>query len=857
MKRTPLLFGFSLALALLRAPLTYAFTLETQDGLLLTVSPRGAVEFLLVQKRDVPLSGPGGWFVRDYGRAVDPPARIVPVDETWELGEGWSLVIGDGEPEGPQQGPEPRGRWVARVEQAEPGFGGQLRRRLEVKPFTTYTFTLKAKLEGVQGQMPVVYLFQLNRAGEVVTEPQTMQSPYLLSAAIGNRDWFPLTRTLTTAPTAQYLELVLTFTAGSGTAYFADLEVQEHAPGEWEPFRTKATLTAEDTISFDGIALHAQLRLQATLTAQADHFSLRGSVQDIALRDRAVTVAFVLPLAAEGWKWWDGLSRSRTIGAKGIYAHWRELGEGYLLSPYPVACLSRQGQGLALAVPLSWPTVCRLGHEQGRGFFVAYDFGLTADTKSPHRADFSFVLYRVDPDWGLRSAWQRYYTLFPEDFTRRVQRFGAWFAGADPELLTDPEDFGLCFDEHSSRHLDWAREHQFYALEHLMPWGQWLPPPSVEVSPAAPEEEWEREAGPEFYPVFVRPPEARTREIIARGQLYDAEGKPYELVWRSKEGPDAVWTFLPWQLDPDLPSPNPAHYLYQRWPWPALPWSTAPTKSLDGIYLDALAEPWSGWHLENYRREHFAGADYPLTYSRRTRRPVQLAAWGHYEFLRWLHAQGPVLMGNLPPNTALTFLVPLLDVVGVGEGTLPEEEDLELLRALAYHKPLTFLAADLLDPQRPRFAVEALLKRCLLWDVFPGAAGWVDSSAWEPLRPLFKRYVPLLQALAEVGWEPVPFVRSSDANVAVERYGRGLDLFLILRNRAREPRATTLTIDVPALGLKGQEPTFLDLLSGNYLVARREPPSWTLDLLLPPEETRVISKLKVPAALLGIELEEE
>jgi hypothetical protein len=55
------------------------------------------------------------------------------------------------------------------------------------------------------------------------------------------------------------------------------------------------------------------------------------------------------------------------------------------------------------------------------------DLGLTAATaKFQNRADFSFEIYRCDPRWGLRSAAERYYRLFPQLFEKRMPEDGGW-----------------------------------------------------------------------------------------------------------------------------------------------------------------------------------------------------------------------------------------------------------------------------------------------------------------------------------------------------------------------------------------------------------------------------------------------
>ena len=79
-----------------------------------------------------------------------------------------------------------------------------------------------------------------------------------------------------------------------------------------------------------------------------------------------------------------------------------------------------------------------------RQLFLAVDLGLTeATSKFPNRADFSFVIYRCDPRWGLRSAAERYYGIFPDLFEKRMPEDGGWVCWGNCEGMTNLAELGF------------------------------------------------------------------------------------------------------------------------------------------------------------------------------------------------------------------------------------------------------------------------------------------------------------------------------------------------------------------------------------------------------------------------------
>jgi len=130
---------------------------------------------------------------------------------------------------------------------------------------------------------------------------------------------------------------------------------------------------------------------------------------------------------------------------------------GKLLSKLPVVSLrvggrdagpTREGTGpagddcLALAVPPDKLAIFDF-REAGDAVELRYRFGFTqaARPELQMRAPFTCVLYRTDPQWHFRSALQRYYALFPEQFRPFEKRQGGWFFAAETPDLPNPQHF--------------------------------------------------------------------------------------------------------------------------------------------------------------------------------------------------------------------------------------------------------------------------------------------------------------------------------------------------------------------------------------------------------------------------------
>lgn len=228
---------------------------------------------------------------------------------------------------------------------------------------------------------------------------------------------------------------------------------------------------------------------------------------------------------------------------------------------------------------------------------------------------------------------------------------------------------------------------------------------------------------------------------------------------------------------------------------------------LDGEYIDS-SEGYVTDELD-FRREHFAAAETPLTFSLHGRRVAIFRGLVAFEYVRAIaqniHAMDKLMMANSTPYR-LCWLAPLLDVMGTEtnwnpNGTWQPMSDSDLLyrRSLCKGKPYCFLMNTRFEEFSHELA-EKYMRRSLAYGMFPGFFSHNASQGhyftrpelYERDRSLFKKYVPLCKLVAEAGWEPITSAHSSDGSVYVERFG---DRFFTVFNDSTERRTVTIKLE--------------------------------------------------------------
>jgi hypothetical protein len=589
----------------------------------------------------------------------------------------------------------------------------------------------------------------------------------------------------------------------------------------------------------DGACKDLGLKLEASFNAAKDHLAIEGRVTDTTGRDRAVTLLFALPLDATGWQWGDDVRQSRLIRGSGEFANTTSLrcGANGKMSLYPLAAVWSERIGLALALDMDHPAQYRLVYHAGtRQFFIAYDFGLTKDTaRFPSSAGFRFVLYRFDPRWGFRAALQKYYDLFPRQFAKRVTREGVWMPFTDIAKVPGFDDFGFAFQE-GAPNVAFDDQHGIASLTYVEPMSHWLAMPrdvprTYDGALSVLNKDLAGARGKQA---------AEMAAATLTSGIENAEGRLFLHLERAPWCDGGVFSLNP---DPDIAT-NAAHPFNKAMvmqesiadafkrnePKQALPVTPPPGPGLDGVYLDSL-EMAAG--EMNYRRDHFRTASVPLVFDREGR-PCQLMIFNTWTFERdiaaQMHARGKLLFANAV-LAEFSFPAPQLDVLGIEvnwlrQGAYAPDSDavMNFRRALCRQKPYCLLMNTDFSRFTPEM-VERYFQRCLFYGIWPGffdeeAASkdpyWASAMKWyERDRPLFKKYIPLLQRVTSAGWQPLTCAACDNPRIQMERFGPGTGdaVFLTVLNDSADAQSGTVRADLKAMGVK-QTASALELISG-------------------------------------------
>lgn len=511
--------------------------------------------------------------------------------------------------------------------------------------------------------------------------------------------------------------------------------------------------------------------------------------------DRAVTLVYAIPVAGDGWRWLAGPRRSEAAAGNREYvvAQAQPAGTGRL-SRYPFAAVSDGRRGLGLGIDMEHPAFFRCGFNAGtRELFLAWDLGLTPEKPS---ARVRFCRFAFDPAWEFRSALAKFHDLFPGQFRCRTPEQGLWMPFAKISSVARWEDFGFRFKE-GDNETKWDDEHGITTFRYTEPMTWWM-------------------RMPKELPRTMEASLAEARRLEAQGDpaarafatsgFHDDAGRPPARLLDTPWCNGAVWSM---NSMPGIAGGSNDFRLKWNGRLREELYGPARKAGLDGEYVDSS----EGYVTDvlDFRRDHFAAADTPLTFSPDTHRPAIYRGLIAFEYVRGIarevHALDRLMMANGTPGT-LCWLAPHLDVMGTetdwnrgGDWRPMTDGEMLYRRAICRGKPYCFLMnTDF--AKLPHERVEKYMRRCLAYGMFPGFFS-ADASTghyfeqpalYERDRPLFRQYVPLCKRVAEAGWQPVTRARSDDPDVHVERFGGN---FLTVFNDSAGRRTATITLEDP------------------------------------------------------------
>ncbi len=594
------------------------------------------------------------------------------------------------------------------------------------------------------------------------------------------------------------------------------------------------------------------LKLQAQWRAQKTHLVCEARLEDTSGRDRAITLLFALPVAMRGGQWGRNIHESAAIGDTGEHINPVSIGTGATgaMSLYPWSCVTDDRSGLALGLDLNAPAQYRLAYNAAtQQYFIAYDFGLTKQTRNfPGAASFRFVIYSFDPSWQFRAATQKYYELFPDFFVCRSKHQGIWMPFTDVSTVQGWEDFGFRYHE-GNNNVPWDDEHDILSFRYFEPGTWWM-----RMDKNVPRE----------YDVAM----AQLRKIAQEGKgglkqraqatltsgIYNDEGRQ-ELLFRDTPWCDGAVFSL--SCLPGIPG---------EWTDAKLGWSPQLKEQLygpkaqgqlDGEYLDSLEAYVTA--DKDFRPDHLAVVQYPLTFDRLLKRPVIYKAFAIYEYVKYIsddiHGMGKLMMANSVPHR-FTFLCGYLDVMGTetnwyrnGQWMPMSHASMALKRTMCAQKPYLFLMNTEFEPFGGKL-VEKYFQRSLFYGMYPSFfsptassyhAYWKSPEWYNRDRPLHKKYQPLCREVGEAGWQPITHARAKTDHILVERFGPGASgaVYVTVFNDGKKTAEAEIEIDLQALGIAG-------LAQAQELVSGKSMPlaAGTVKLTLQPEEVGVLKLAK-------------
>jgi len=712
---------------------------------------------------------------------------------------------------------------------------GSLAIDVSVKPNTPYRVAWWLR---TQGCAPSVYIEQYDAQGGMHPDyPQI-----IVSHGRTNEDWFQLSRSFTTAFFCRKVRVRCDVWEQTGTAWLDDVSIvcleddyvspQRLAEGQAHPTADRVEQTCELT--------DLSLRLRAVYQARPNWIAVDGEIEDTSGQDRAIAVSFRLPIDASGWKWFNDIQNEQVIENNVRYGSARLLDgqdptQRRTIALYPFSAMGNGEIALALAVPMDQPRVFRLCYDSELGYFVNYEFGLTrAAKKWPSKAGFQFFLYRVDPQWGFRSAAKRYYESHPQFFVKHAQREGALgemvnFQAVQPSDVVVPTFAD--FDRRGSVAANRRELVKLLRYTEFIGWWGWaigITPEQAEQKPT-PDEAWAH-----VEELAHREPPDEVALSILNCALHDRDGKRrlhWEYVPRY-----GGYNYL-CNPDPEISGigGNVSRFTltYER------EVSDVDTYDLDGMRYDNPVV----FATDNFRREHFQWADHPLAFDHLSKRPVIPLDFSSFECAKAIaddmHGRGKLVGSNYTPVNCPSdiFHIQLLDVVESETlWTWPTNAKLALQRALASQKIVCMSSQEdkkNFPPQR----IEREMKQAMFYGTF-----YYLSTAPD----LYNRWIPLTTRLAKAGWEPLTYARCPALGPMVERFGRFADrnLHFTLRNEAEETKLVRLTIDADALGLNTAARPSLWLMRDAHthepLAADQDGPRWLVRLTMFPKDTAVL-----------------
>ncbi len=545
-----------------------------------------------------------------------------------------------------------------------------------------------------------------------------------------------------------------------------------------------------------------------------DPLRVSGVIENLENRERAVEIAFSLPLKLEGWSWWDNPYEARVISEGNYFNVVNSLSvQGYLpISLYPVSYVSKDSMGLGYFVDLLNPKIFVLGYEEEIGLYAYFSIGLAGT--SHKKSSFSVeVKGYSDSAWGFRQALEDYYNEHPEWFVSELNLVGRrveWSGGK----------YGCMFQQASLQYLSAAKEMTYYdgknvyIAQYVLPW-EAGPPTYRDVKDPAPS-----------YGEMIRILNENLQEEEKQFKMAEAFNTHAEVdcgAWvfsKYIKGPNyrpEEWVVkIPLNTDPDIRG--------GMWDYTLEVLSSAKENcgktgvTMDGVELDNFMARSRCLTLTVPQKE---SEDNGLTYDPNTFRPALHFSFTAVEYLEELRkylereSSDLGLTGNFISKGASIFGAIYLDAIPFEANPFRKfnwgKEELIYRRFVGGKKPLWIsLTERKIEVKNPlhRELIQEYVDESLFYGMMPGfyAPFYEDKQFTQTFGQLLQRAFSIYKELFRANWEPVTLAKLKDRELLMERFGLPPgNIYFTVHNTGEERKVAEIEIDNSDLGITSLE----------------------------------------------------
>ena len=402
-----------------------------------------------------------------------------------------------------------------------------------------------------------------------------------------------------------------------GACLFDGIAVSQQAQPR-EGFQVRDVAAGSGFVGIEGSALDLKLECKTTKAQDATFFDV--TVSDTSGKDRAVTLIYAVPVSAQQCRWFQDPRETREVepGREYLNAGRFAAGSNGRLSRYPFAAVANARQAVALGIDMAQPAFFRVGYNAGtQELFLAYDLGLTPEKPTAH---LRFCKFPFDSQGEFRAALARYYDLFPQKLRAPHAEQGLWMPFAKISAVKGWEDFGFRFKE-GDNETAWDDAHGIVTFRYTEPMTWWMRMPkdmprTIEAALA------------EAKRLATEKKDPQAMALLTSG-YHDEQGRFAARLLDTPWCDGAVWSMnsMPGIAGDVTDFKN-------KWGPSVREKLYGPGKKadLDGEYIDS-SEGYVTDELD-FRRDHFATAETPLTFSLKNHKPAIFRGLIVFEYIR-------------------------------------------------------------------------------------------------------------------------------------------------------------------------------------------------------------------------------